>query len=199
MTPAVKKWIATRLGAGTSIVEELARGYDKYNNGDYIGAVASLFPAGGRNMILAGQQAASGTYRDNRGRVIPNAKVTPAGVAVQAIGFKPQQLAREQESDQALRRYDTTMDYESGILVNRMLKAKRDGDKVSYNRMLPEARKFERDHPGHSIVDRVEDTYKREFKERDKALKTGVPHTRWTKDKRRTQMIQPYIDSLPKQ
>jgi uncharacterized protein YdcH (DUF465 family) len=199
MAPAMKKWAASRMGAGESVVEELARGYDKYNNGDLIGAVASLFPAGGRNMILAGQQAASGTYRDNRGRVIPNAKVTPTGVAVQAIGFKPQPLAREQESDQALRRYDTTMDYESGILVNRMLKAKRDGDRVSYNRMLPEARKFERDHPGHSIVDRVEDTYKREFKERDKALKTGVPHTRWTKDKRRTQMIQPYIDSLPKQ
>lgn len=196
MAPAVKKWLATRLGAGTSIMEELARGYDKYNNGDLVGAVASLFPAGGRNVILASQQAASGVYRDNRGRVVPNATVTPAGVATQFIGFKPAQLAREQDADQALRRYDTTMDYESGMLVNRMVRALRDGDKVAFNRMLPEARQFERNHPGHQIVDRAKDTYKREFKENDKALKTGVPRTRWTNDKRRKEMISPYISSL---
>lgn len=199
MTPAVKKWIATRLGAGTSIVEELARGYDKYDNGDYIGAVASLFPAGGRNVVLAGQQAASGSYRDNRGRVIPNAPVTAPAVATQLVGFTPVQLAQEKEADQALRRYDTTMDQKSGNIVNRMVKALRDNDKVAFNRMLPEARAFEKNHPGHEIVDRAKDAFKREFKQHDVAQKTGVPHTRWTKDKRRTQMIAPYIDSLKNQ
>lgn len=198
MRNKVKKQASKLWGAPEGALENIAGGIDKFNAGDYKGAAIDLLvPAAGlRNVANAAKEATNDRFTDSRGHTIPNVDVTPSTIASRVIGFKPTTLARYQEENQMLKRYDTGIELEARNLVMPMVDALRDGDKVAFNRMLPKAREFERMHPGHKIVDRAQETFKREYKELNTAEKTGMPYQRWKDDPKRKQRAQRYVDDI---
>jgi hypothetical protein len=159
---------------------------DKFNAGDTWGAVTSVLPAAGmRNVGNTVRAAQEGFYRDSKGHQIPNVPVTPSGIASGLVGFTPKSLAQNREDNAMLHRYDTSIELSARNLVAPMVEALSRGDKVAYNRMLPAARQFEKDHPGHEIVSRAQESFKREYKNREKADKSRMPYERWSKDTKR--------------
>jgi hypothetical protein len=197
MRHAVRNQAVRLWGAPEGGLENLAGAIDKFNAGDLKGAMIDVLPAAGlRNTATAMREASSGKFRDTRGHTIPNVEVTPETVASRAIGFRPTALARHQEENQTLKRYDMTIELNARNIVAPMVEALRDGDQVAFNRMLPKAREFERMHPGHKIVDRAQETFKREYKELNTAEKTGMPYQRWKDDPKRKERASRYVEGI---
>lgn len=194
---AFNKWALAKEGPAEGAFANIMASIDKINAGDTWGGIASILPAAGlRNAANTARAMTSGHYRDSRGHTIPNVEPTTGGIISGFAGFTPKNLAREREENAMLHRYDNAIEYDARNLVMPMVDALRDGDQVAFNRMLPKAREFEKMHPGHKIVDRAQETFKREYKELNTAEKTGMPYQRWKDDPKRKQRAQRYVDDI---
>lgn len=191
---AFNKWALSKMGPAEGAVANWMASIDKYNAGDTWGAVTGLLPAAGfRNASTTIQAMKEGHYRDSKGHVVPNVDVTGSAIVSGFAGFTPKNLAREREDNAMLHRYDTSIELDARNLVMPMVEALRSGDKAAFNRMLPAAKKFEKDHPGHDIVGRAKTTYENEYKKLNKAVKTGMPYERYTKDPNRKKLGLPSL------
>lgn len=180
---AFNKWALAKMGPAEGAVANWMASIDKMNAGDTWGAVTGLLPAAGfRNASTTIQAMKEGHYRDSKGHPIPNVDVTGTGIMSGFAGFTPKALAREREDNAMLHRYDTSIELDARNMVAPMVEALRKGDTPAFNRLLPAARKFEKDHPGHDIVERAKTTFQKEYKDREKANKSGMPYERWSKD-----------------
>lgn len=194
---AFNKWALGKEGPAQGALANVMTAIDKFNAGDTYGGMASILPAAGlRNAMNTARAVSTGHYRDSRGHTIPNVEPTTGGIISGFAGFTPKNLAREREENSMLHRYDTAIEYDARNLVMPMVDALRDGDQVAFNRMLPKAREFERMHPGHKIVDRAQETFKREYKELNTAEKTGVPYQRWKDDPKRKERASRYVEQI---
>jgi polyhydroxyalkanoate synthesis regulator phasin/cation transport regulator ChaB len=139
--------VAEIAGPFGDLTKRFFEGAGKAVTGDLPGAARSVFPVAAQNLVKAIDMAASGRYKDERGRKVIDTDAVDA--AFKSVGFQPSAVARVQEAARTanvmvqlnkLREAEIADAWAKGIAENdKDAIAKAQADVQAWNRSNPES------------------------------------------------------------
>lgn len=161
------------LGAPVSMVSNIAEGFEKISDGDYLAGAQALVPIAIKGPIAAYQMSAEG-YTDAQGNKLP---LTPKSHAylLQLLGLTPAVKAEysEERGDQLARR--TVLNQRAKVLRDGIVDAVLRGDDEAARDLIRKAQAFSQANPKFDVLSDIDAAIKRRAQLQAISMATRTP------------------------